>query len=66
MVKQFYAVHKETGEIFEHKGRYCFSEVGIKQSLRNDRGSWSWVTGSRSKLVIDPLPKWEIKEVELL
>jgi hypothetical protein len=66
MIEQWYAVHKTTGEFFCHKGRYCFSEKGILQSIRNDV-KWSvysytkgWVQGPP-----DSVDNWEIRKVKL-
>ena len=64
MVEQFYAVNKKTGEIFCHKGRYCFSENGLIKSVRNDKGLWLH-RADKSTLVEDPMPSWEIRKVEL-
>ena len=55
MIEQWYAVHKKTGEFFCRKGRYCFSEKGLLQSIRNDL-KWS-----RFSFVSD----WEMRKVEL-
>lgn len=64
MVEQFYAVHRDTKEIFCHRGRYCFSEKGLIQSIRNDRGLWQW-SADKDTLISDPIPEWEIKKVVL-
>lgn len=42
MIEQWYAVHKKTGEFFEKNGRYCFSEVGLRSSIRNGYGIWEF------------------------
>ena len=69
MIIQFYATNKKTGEVFCHKGRYCFSEKGLIQSIRNDCGIWHHTYrsdySSTSKLVEDPMPDWEVRQVEL-
>lgn len=64
MIEQYYAKHKITGEIFCHKGRYCFSEKGLIQSIRNDRGTWVW-TKDKSVLFKCPMVDWEVRKVEL-
>jgi hypothetical protein len=66
MIEQYYAVHKKTGEVFCHKGRYCFSEKGILQSIRNDisRDEWGIKRGFKTgptRFLVD----YEIKKVEL-
>jgi hypothetical protein len=66
MIEQYYAKHKKTGEIFEHKGRYCFSEKGLIQSIRNNEGTWSWGPyPSPRKLMNKPEMFYEIKKVVL-
>ena len=64
MIEQWYAVHKVTGEIFCHKGRYCFSEKGLLQSLRNERkwADWWYVEGKGKPFL---LSDFEMKRIEL-
>ena len=66
MIEQWYAKHRVTGEIFCHKGRYCFSEKGLLQSLRNEKKWDDWWSERRST-VRKPflMSDWEIKKVEL-
>lgn len=66
MIEQWYAVHKVTGEFFCHKGRYCFSEKGLIQSIKNDIkwDTWDIKHGFREgpiRLFVD----YEIRKVEL-
>jgi hypothetical protein len=56
MIEQWYAVHKVTGEFFCHRGRYCFSEKGLMQSIRKEWNSW--------RKGYHPLD-WEFRKVEL-
>lgn len=66
MIEQWYAKHKVTGEIFCHKGRYCFSEKGLIRSIQNSIrwDAWRDSHGSRKgpiRLLVD----YEIRKVEL-
>jgi len=71
MVEQWYAVNKETGEIFEHKGRYTFSFKGLETSIVNQRGTWKYKNKSTYDLSMectnraDTLSQWEFKKVIL-
>lgn len=64
MIEQYYAKHKITGEIFHNKGRFCFSEKGLLQSLRNEKKWAEWYAsrgGHKPFLMSD----YEIKRIEL-
>jgi hypothetical protein len=68
MIEQYYAVHKSTGEVYEHKGRYVFSEKGLIQSIRNDLGTWKWSYNAgrtKSTLLDKPELDFDIKKVTL-
>ena len=70
-MKQYYAKHKKTGEIFEHKGRFTFSKKGVEASIVNSKGTWVLVSPKPPNLSMtcvnrqDTLDQWEIKEVDL-
>ena len=66
MIEQWYAKHKVTGEIFCHKNRYCFSEKGLIQSIKNSIrwDDWHHSHGVRKK-PIRFLVDYEIIKVEL-
>ncbi len=70
MIEQWYAVHKKTGEFFEKNGRYCFSEVGLRSSIRNGYGIWEYKNPHKkydySRECVDtPENDWEFRKVEL-
>lgn len=70
MIEQWYAKHKTTGEIFHKNGRYCFSEKGLRTSIRNEYGSWDYVDpGNPYNLSMrcedTPEDQWEFKRIEL-
>jgi len=64
MIEQWYAKHKVTGEIFHHKGRYCFSEKGLLQSLHNEEkwANWWYPKGKGEPFL---LSDFEMKRIEL-
>jgi hypothetical protein len=70
MIEQWYAKHKVTGEIFCHKGRYCFSEKGLRTAVRNVWGTWEYANPHKDydysrKCIDSPESQWEFRKVEL-
>ncbi len=67
MIEQWYAVHKDTGEVFKGAGGCCFdTQEGLTKSIKSmNKYTSHWHSIGMSVTVCSPPPSWIYKKVVL-